>query len=167
MCPQLPLDGQREPREGTSLPPRGQMRHWWSVESERKWKRAHSHKSLPISKPAREPSQLERCQNRGRPRLRLCSLEEEVGTHYSSHSLPGAFEFIHTTCESWFCLELARWTSSYRCTNTGGGEHVEERREQQAGSCPGSCLDFSRLGNQMHCLALAWGLTGSGSGRCC
>lgn len=136
MCPQLSLDGQREPREGTSLPLRGQMRHWWSVESERKWKRAHSHKSLPNSKPAREPSQLERCQNRGQPQLRLCSLEEEVGTHYSSHSLPGAFEFIHRTCESWFCLELARWTSSYRCTNTGAWNMLKKEESSRLEVAP-------------------------------
>lgn len=110
--------------------------HWWSVESERKWKRAHSHKSLPIPKSAREPSQLERYQSRGWPQLRLCSWEEEVGSHYSSHSLPGAFEFIHTTCESWFCLELARWTSSYRCTNTGGWSVLKKEESSSKEELP-------------------------------
>lgn len=104
--------------------------HWWSVETERKWKRAHSHKSLPIPKPAREPSQLERYQSRVWPQLRLFI---RGGSWVSLFfSLTSWCFWVHPH-NLWILVlpGIGKMDILLQMHKHRRVEHVEERREQQ------------------------------------
>ena len=112
---------------------------------EKKRKNAHSHKSLPIPKAVRTSLQLGRCQPAN-------SMTPNLG--HSSSIQPN---------ECWFLSGTGKMESLLQTHKTGEWRVLK----QLEGSCPSSCLDFSRLGNQVYCLAFEWRLVACVSGRCC